>query len=367
MARLFLLLLWLVILCPLGQECRAESRDVGSIRVLAPSGRSSVFVDDLKRCSKTPCVVNGLLPGKHRVLVLKGALVDEKVFDVAAGSKQTFKPRLKEARPTITINTDFPDAEIYLDGSRIGVGSVKTALLSGVHTVTFGGTYIAPKEQQIVVGALDREFSIALVAQGVVKIVVEPEDAEIFVDGIRAGKGQINRGVEPGIHELSVSLVGKEPFKWMVNTSPGRSEEFRVNMNHELNPLGTKGLFVDTPHAAWFWSSIALAGCSSVLAATSLGMFLDIRGDADSLAADYRAYGYSSAREAQVKLTEMSTQMNQWQIVGWVMLGLGVAAGASSIAAWFSNEKLANTKAAGIVVYPVLGEQYAGFGAAMLF
>jgi hypothetical protein len=131
--------------------------DVGLIEVRSNIKNADIFLDGQKTSFKTDYVLQKIPFGQHILSVSKkGYKIYPEERAVRLNKKQKHASidfTLTSASKHITINTLPVKGAIYINGKRIGDGSVKATLPLGKHTISFGNVdyYEKPKEQIITI------------------------------------------------------------------------------------------------------------------------------------------------------------------------------------------------------------------------
>lgn len=202
------------------------------------------------------------------------------------------------------------------------------------------------------------------VVYGSISVNSVPPGAMIYVDGeiqasvtpcvlkkIPVGEHKVTLARDDMLGEIQVTVEKKKTSKVEVELKPASKP---IPPTNEL----------DKVHKPWFWTSVAVLCASSAVAAVGLGMYYREKGLGDDAFADYRnAVANNSGLVSGLRqdVIDHDKKMNDWQIVGWTMAGIGVAAGASAIAAWFLNKKGSKDKDSSKVTFaPILGDDSVG-------
>lgn len=145
----------------------------------------------------------------------------------------------------------------------------------------------------------------------------------------------------------------------------------RASTRNPVKSSSTTTTGLSKTNDAWFWASIALAGASVVTGSASIGMYFREKDLGDSAFVEYRAAvasGSGAVDRLRDEVIRHDDQMNAWQIAGWTMVGVGLASGASAMAAWFTDRThKGNNRGARLAFYPVLRPECAALASVVTF
>ncbi len=182
-----------------------------------PEDGAKVILDDMEMTSTTPFTSEKLKSGKHSVTV-KMDMYQPKSIEVSISDGQTTIENitLSPNFAKVTIVTQ-PEADIYLDGIKIGSGSYSARVLAGIHTFEAKkeSHYPDKKEREVTLG---NDLSVNLTLQpqlGDLEIVSTPIEATVSLNGVEKGTTPITlKKLLVGNYELQLS---KEGFSKTVN------------------------------------------------------------------------------------------------------------------------------------------------------
>ncbi len=172
-----------------------------------PESDAEVSVDGQAINKKTPCVISKLADGEHTITVRR-QWYEPKTIKITVNGKQKSEPIKIEMKPTYgTVNiSTIKDADIYIDNQKVGVETYKCRLLNGLHTLEAKKDKHQTDTKKLEIQIAD-SLDITLTPKpitGEVKIVTQPNEANIFIDNE-------NRGTTPII--LRKMLIGNYSLK----------------------------------------------------------------------------------------------------------------------------------------------------------
>lgn len=194
---------------------------VDGVRVDAASARAGALVN----------------AGRRRItLSAPGWQPYERTVDLAAGAREVIRDGMAPTLSAVTVECDVADAEVLIDGARVGVtpAEVTAAVREGAHTVEVrrtGYTTFSRVVEARGVGARVRaELAWATVdASTGARLVVRATEPEVTVtlDG-HAVAADGREMVPPGRHRLRVTAVHFQPAEREVLLAAGATREERV-------------------------------------------------------------------------------------------------------------------------------------------
>ena len=108
----------------------------GSIAIDSKPSNAVVYIDG-EEVGKTPDTLRSIVPGTHEVKVrMDGYEVWNKLVNIKAEKEKAITAVLQVKTGSININSDIPDAKIYIDGEEIATTpETITGLIPGKYTV----------------------------------------------------------------------------------------------------------------------------------------------------------------------------------------------------------------------------------------
>jgi hypothetical protein len=212
MFRVFLVLLGLL-LAPssMAGELRVEAWTIDSSnhRVQAAA---EIYVDGEAQEQSTPAVIRDLSQGTHEVELRSGCAIARESVEIKKIGRAHLEVELETQQATLHIELTPPEAELQLDGkelqiepnngNRLECGEhTLSAILVG-HKTVLTNLNLAPGEIQTV------NIELIPLGKGMVKVEVEPANAEVLLDGETQGKGEMELSVFQGPHVVEARLRG---------------------------------------------------------------------------------------------------------------------------------------------------------------
>jgi hypothetical protein len=198
----------------------------------------------------TPLSVSSLDPGPHSITVSKGGYVtDSRTVKVVSGSKSSVVIHLNQLSATLSVTSNPPGANIYVDGRDMGkLTPAQVSVNKGQHVVlirkpgyidetasaqfAFGQTVaLSPTLRALgnvdnirTVGKMKKLFggNSGQPGQGTVSIRTQPKGAQVAVNQHMLDKGSpVEVMLDPGNYVIDITLSGYAPISKVVTVDKG--------------------------------------------------------------------------------------------------------------------------------------------------
>lgn len=198
-----------------------------------PAG-AAVHVDDEPTGAVTPGPAP-VLAGTRRLSVqLAGHKTWTDIVRVRAGEQRTLPPvALERADGLVRVKTTPRGAAVTLDGAYLGETPLEfTARPGKRQRLRLFKVGYAPRTERVAIGtgrARDLAFTLERL-HGELALVVQPEDAELWLDGARHGAagGVLTLPAVP--HEVEIKKAGHASYRKTVTPQPGFTQELKVRL-----------------------------------------------------------------------------------------------------------------------------------------
>jgi hypothetical protein len=198
----------------------------GSISINSNPPEAIIHIDD-KKTGKTPETITNLTPGTHLVKVILDGYEDwSESVDISGDKENTLTAELLKITGSININSNPPEAAIYLDGEKVGTTpDILKSVAIGTHEVDVkleGFT-----EWKKVLNVKNRkEIALNAVLQpntGSASIESDPAEAVTLLNGNNVGRTPVSlTGIKIGIHEVELQKEGYASCKKTIKIKAGR-------------------------------------------------------------------------------------------------------------------------------------------------
>jgi hypothetical protein len=183
--------------------------------------------------------------GRHLVEIRKeGFEPFQQWVDAKVNEKQTLNPVLKEvAKPkngSIIVESDVPDAEVWLDGNKLPdhTPTVINNVVEGLHIVEVRKEPAIPWKQTVQVAANAQvKVSAGLKATiggqgGSIRVLSNVNGAHVFLDGTDMGAVPVDiKDAKPGEHIIDVKAPGYQDREEKVTVNAGSAAILKLDLN----------------------------------------------------------------------------------------------------------------------------------------
>ncbi len=205
--------------------------------------------------------------GRHLVEIKKDGFESfQQWVDVKMNEKSTLNPVLKEiAKPkngSIIVESDVPDAEVWLDGNKLPdhTPTVINNVVEGLHVVEVRKDPAIPWKQTVQVTANAQvKVSAGLKATiggqgGSIRVLSNVNGAHVFLDGTDMGAVPIDiKDAKPGEHIIDVKAPGYQDREEKVTVNAGSAAILKLDLNPAVaKDTGTLKVLSPVPGADVF-------------------------------------------------------------------------------------------------------------------
>ncbi|MFO7557930.1 MAG: PEGA domain-containing protein [Desulfobacterales bacterium] len=211
------------------QNQRAETAGTekfltGEISVVSIPREVAVYLDGIQK-GITPVTLKNIEPGVYRLTLQKeGYEYWDKDIEISAQSSSEVVVNLSPLYGSFDITSIPPSAEVYLDGVKQGVTPLKIdQIKKGFRKVevTKAGYETWSENVQVIPGgivALDAELKVAM---GSVNITSKPDNADIYISGIKHGSTPMVIKIEKGVRKIELKKPGYETWEQDIQIAEG--------------------------------------------------------------------------------------------------------------------------------------------------
>ena len=227
---------------PAGQQVKVSANfgaaTASSLRIISNEPDVEVFVDGEQK-GKAPVTLQGIKPGEHIVGGRKARFKPlEQTVRVQPGENAIVSFRMEVAPPdrpraTLKVQSQVPNAEVFLDGSSMGRAPVdRNDLDPGKHYIVVHKDGFTDFKREVVLLENQTITMVAdLSATGSLRILSSPEGAEVKIDGELIGRTPVQReAVGSGDHIVEFKMKGFFDHKETMKIEGGREKVFSVDL-----------------------------------------------------------------------------------------------------------------------------------------
>ena len=176
-----------------------------------------------------------LLQGAHTLTAkLEGYKAWQTQVEVVAGEEQVLDPvRLERADGLLMVSSRPAGATVTVDGNFQGRTPVEVQLRPGreYQVDLFRPGYSRVQRRVRIVSGEEQRLTVDLPAElGDVRIAVQPEDAEVLVDGRREGRANQTLSLPAVAHQIEIRKEGYVPYRTSVTPRPGFPQEISLSL-----------------------------------------------------------------------------------------------------------------------------------------
>lgn len=200
-----------------------------------PAG-AKVWIDDEQQDGITPLLVDNQPVGKHKIYVEKGELSASGEELVETNTIKRVSLTLAMAAGSINVLSIPLEATVSIDGERVGLTPLTVEdVLAGEHTLEIEKSdYIRHAEKVVVKKNEIEKVEVYLEKMPLLLVLSEPTGALLFVDKKRKGTTPSKTlRLNPGKHDILLSLSDYEFYTTSVELMPGAEEEINCKMVRE--------------------------------------------------------------------------------------------------------------------------------------
>lgn len=201
----------------------------GSIRVISNVQGARVFLDGTE-LGPAPIDIKDAKPGEHVVEVKADEYITrEERVTVSAGSATVLKLDLQPVAAVkeggkLKIVSPVPEAEVFVDGERVGSVPQEKEMQPGDHFVVVTKAGYKKFEQKV---RLEAGQTITVTAEldaaGALRVLSTPSGAEVLIDGEVIGATPLNQeDVDVGDHVVTVRMVEHYDYEQQIKIEGGQ-------------------------------------------------------------------------------------------------------------------------------------------------
>ena len=174
-----------------------------------------------------------LRPGAYTVVAEKRGFEPlRSSIEVTSADNQQFSLALVKLPGRLTVRTSVPDAEVAIDGGRVGKAPVENLeLRPGQHTLAVSAPRYLPQEQTVTIegGGVEQSLDIALApGWAAIRLDSSPSGAELRVDDQLVGTTPLTVDIDRGERNLELKLAGYKAWRQPLVVEPGVAQQLPV-------------------------------------------------------------------------------------------------------------------------------------------
>ena len=227
---------------------KTNQQGIGSLYIKSEPEGAKIIIDGIKIKNTSPATVEDIPAGSHNVELIKGFLVASKDIELTKDQFLTIDLKLKPIKGKIKFLSKPLNAEILLDGRRIGkTPHIETDIEGGEHEIELKRKgYASMKFTVTIKNTKMLKIKKQLKQAGALRILCDVE-ADLFLNGKNIGISPLRMDSLPvGPHKISVEKEGFEKYNDIVHVRKNDTTTVKV----DLKPLYGYLTVLSTPDGA---------------------------------------------------------------------------------------------------------------------
>jgi TolB-like protein len=215
-----------------------STRQRGNFYIKSTPVGASVYLNGKRQNGYTPLIIEDIPTGKYHLRVETGDYAGEVTVEVEDNQFKTLDLNLKKKTGSLRIETNVPNADIYIAEKYQGKSPLRLdSLVVGSYPVKIIKSQYLEKVQTVKIKERKETFlKVELKKPGPVKILSIPLEAEVFLDGEKRGlTPMIISDFPRGEHKLELRKEEYRPFQTTVSVET--HEETKLEPT--LVPIGS--------------------------------------------------------------------------------------------------------------------------------
>jgi len=228
-----------------------------SIEIFPKHEKHTILINNRKIDNKDKIIIPDLV-GNYRLSITNPFfLAFNEEIKIKAGDQKNIQVNLNRAEVTLGISTSPNDVSIYIDNELIGTSPLKKEFLSGEYHIRLKKDGYVTLEDNLEVLSNNKpnilkNYSLDLIP-GKLNISSNPIDSEIFIDNNFIGKGQIEKILSQGNHNVSILKDGYYSINETILVPTNKTIEKKYKLKEMLGDV----FFDSTPSSEIFIDGIS--------------------------------------------------------------------------------------------------------------
>jgi len=254
---------------PVSESIPAETVETekiitGEISVASIPREVEVYLDGIQK-GITPITLKNIETGVYRLTLRKeGYEYWNKDIEISAESSAEIVANLSPLYGSFGITSIPPSADVYLDGEKQGTTPIKIdQIKKGFRKVEVikAGYDKWSEDVQVLPGGLQAIEAELKVSMGSVNITSKPDNADIYISGIKHGSTPMIIKIEKGLRKIELKKTGYKIWEQDVQVAEG---DIRV-ISTVLDPVTGSLTITSTPDNAYVYISEKMQGMTPLV------------------------------------------------------------------------------------------------------
>ena len=213
-----------------GKPTPSEVENKGGLYIKTDPIGAEVTLNE-QRVGETPLTLANLTTGNYRIEVRKGDYFGRMDVDVVADQFSTISIPMELLKASLTVITEPPEAQIFLDGQEVGRSpTTLTGVAVGEHRIEAQKQGYVKTGEDVSVAKSEEMVTISLVKGGVIKIISDPNDAQIEIEGKNIGSTPKEYLVPPGNYQVGIIKTDYQSFESRVQINAGEEKTVQATL-----------------------------------------------------------------------------------------------------------------------------------------
>ena len=223
-----------------GAQPLAVGEGVGMLFVESTPAGGRIFINGRPSRESTPATLRNLPAGEHIVRVVREHLVAEERVRVLRDDLTKVSMPLQPGTGSLFIESEPPGADVRIDGTPRGTTpALIREMPAGPHTIGISADgYVSWSEDIVVEFNRRTEIPATLQPAGYVSLIVDPADANVWLDGREISRNERSRLLlAVGEHSIVARKAGHDSVAASVTVEPGRISTARLVLPDRVGSL----------------------------------------------------------------------------------------------------------------------------------
>jgi hypothetical protein len=213
-----------------GQPVPSETERKGGLYIKTDPLGAEVTLNE-QRVGETPLTLANLTTGNYRIEARKGDYYGRMDVDVIADKFSTVSIPMELLKARLTVITEPPEAQIFLDGQEVGKSPVTLAGVAvGGHRIEAQKYGYLKTGEDVSVSKSEEMITLSLVQGGVIKISSDPGGAQVEIAGKNIGLTPKEYFVSPGNYRVKIAKNDYQSFESRVQINAGEEKVVQATL-----------------------------------------------------------------------------------------------------------------------------------------
>ncbi len=210
---------------------QAAQLSTASLALTSQPPGARIFLNGRELAQVTPATLRDLSPGDHSLELRSGDLYFRGQVTLRAGETAALAPVLSPITARVAVRSVPSGATVLLDSVPAGSAPLALMLAPGQHTLELRLPGYTPARRVVKVdGPQPLQLAVTLVQLAALSVATAPAGAALTLDGKGMGLTPLQLAVEPGPHDLRLTLAHRQPQARQLSLRPGQQLQLRAEL-----------------------------------------------------------------------------------------------------------------------------------------